>query len=151
MNRLFFTAVRLGRVFKQSVSFQSARSFHNSLYALKRIVEVVPALGESITEGSIARWEKKEGDSVSPDDVVVVIETDKVSVDIKANYKGVIIKLLASENVRLAINHINNIMLNHFVIGGGGKGSVRNGGHRRRSTTTILFSYSGFQLFTHTH
>lgn len=91
------------------------RSFHNSAFALKRIVEVVPALGESITEGSIARWEKKEGDSVSPDDVVVVIETDKVSVDIKANYKGIITKLLASESVRI-ISYYYLSLIQHSLL-----------------------------------
>jgi len=90
---------RLNRVNNAPVFVHLGRSFHNSQFAMKRILEVVPTLGESITEGSIARWEKKEGDSISPDDVVVVIETDKVSVDIKANYKGVITKLLASETV----------------------------------------------------
>jgi 2-oxoglutarate dehydrogenase E2 component (dihydrolipoamide succinyltransferase) len=64
---------------------------------------VVPALGESITEGTIAKWAKAEGDSVNADDVVVVVETDKVTVDIKANFRGVVVKHLAKENVSLSL------------------------------------------------
>eukprot|EP01033_Poteriospumella_lacustris_P006547 gene6547-4720_t len=66
--------------------------------AQRRLTEVVPALGESITEGTIAKWAKAEGDNVNADDVVVVVETDKVTVDIKANFRGVVVKHLAKEN-----------------------------------------------------
>lgn len=60
---------------------------------------MVPALGESITEGSISKWERAVGDKVAADDVIVVVETDKVTVDIKANHSGVITQLLAVETV----------------------------------------------------
>ena len=57
--------------------------------SLQKIVTVnVPPLGESITEGSIAQWEKAPGDTVNVDDVVAVIETDKVTVDIKSVFGG---------------------------------------------------------------
>src|ERR1700738_5088817 len=48
----------------------------------------VPTLGESISEGTIVTWNKKEGDYVKQDEVVVVIETDKVSVDIRSPKAG---------------------------------------------------------------
>lgn len=76
-------------------------SFHGNAWAMKRITETVPALGESITEGTIARWNKQEGDDVNPDEVIVVVETDKVTVDIKANHRGVIVKRLVHENVEV--------------------------------------------------
>jgi 2-oxoglutarate dehydrogenase E2 component (dihydrolipoamide succinyltransferase) len=50
----------------------------------------VPEMGDSITEGSILEWVKSTGDAVDMDDVVVVIETDKVSVDVRAPHSGVI-------------------------------------------------------------
>ena len=56
-------------------------------------------MGESITEGTITKWLKGVHDQVRADEVVVVIETDKVSVDIKASVSGVIIEKLADENV----------------------------------------------------
>lgn len=65
----------------------------------KRIVEVVPPLGESITEGSIAKWTKAVGDRIDVDDVVVIVETDKVTVDIKSTHAGVLSKRLAEDLV----------------------------------------------------
>jgi len=60
------------------------------------ITENVPALGESITEGALASWTKEVGESVQVDDVVAVIETDKVSVDIKSPFAGVLVEQLAA-------------------------------------------------------
>lgn len=82
-----------------------ARSFHSSLYSAKIVVEKVPALGESITEGSIASWAKKEGDAVAVDDVIVIVETDKVTVDIKSTYAGVFKKKLVTDNVSSPSDH----------------------------------------------
>lgn len=50
----------------------------------------VPAVGESITEGTIAQWTKKAGDMVKRDEVVMVLETDKASVEVVAEADGVI-------------------------------------------------------------
>ena len=55
----------------------------------------VPNMGDSITEGSIVEWVKNEGDYVAVDDVIVVIETDKVAVDVRAEVAGTISKLHA--------------------------------------------------------
>jgi 2-oxoglutarate dehydrogenase E2 component (dihydrolipoamide succinyltransferase) len=56
----------------------------------------VPQLGDSISEGAIASWGKSVGSSVSVDDVIAVIETDKVTVDIKSPYSGQIVELFGS-------------------------------------------------------
>jgi hypothetical protein len=77
----------------------ATRCFHSQKSTFLRYVEVVPALGESITEGSIARWMKTVGESVAIDDVIVVVETDKVTVDIKSTRSGVLTKQLATETV----------------------------------------------------
>eukprot|EP00428_Durinskia_dybowskii_P066408 CAMPEP_0170387810 /NCGR_PEP_ID=MMETSP0117_2-20130122/17754_1 /TAXON_ID=400756 /ORGANISM="Durinskia baltica, Strain CSIRO CS-38" /LENGTH=220 /DNA_ID=CAMNT_0010643699 /DNA_START=28 /DNA_END=690 /DNA_ORIENTATION=- len=76
-----------------------AKQFHSSKSVAKLIVEKVPALGESITEGSIASWAKNTGDKVAVDDVIVIVETDKVTVDIKSTHAGVFTRRLAEENV----------------------------------------------------
>jgi 2-oxoglutarate dehydrogenase E2 component (dihydrolipoamide succinyltransferase) len=65
----------------------------------ERVIELVPPLGESITEGSIAEWSKTEGDTINVDDVIAVVETDKVTVDIKSAYAGVMVKRIAEEIV----------------------------------------------------
>lgn len=50
----------------------------------------VPAVGESITEGTIAQWTKKSGDFVKRDEVLLVLETDKASVEVVAETDGVL-------------------------------------------------------------
>ncbi|HLK11802.1 MAG TPA: 2-oxoglutarate dehydrogenase complex dihydrolipoyllysine-residue succinyltransferase [Candidatus Binatia bacterium] len=50
----------------------------------------VPTLGESVTEGVIARWAKAEGETVAPDDVLLELETDKASLEIAAERAGVL-------------------------------------------------------------
>mmetsp|Transcript_26255 Transcript_26255/g.38921 ORF Transcript_26255/g.38921 Transcript_26255/m.38921 type:complete len:239 (+) Transcript_26255:62-778(+) len=85
-------------VLRQRVSVVCFRgSFHSSSRLLDIVTVNVPALGESITEGSIATWEKSVGDSVNVDDVVAVVETDKVTVDIKSPYTGKIAELMHDE------------------------------------------------------
>jgi 2-oxoglutarate dehydrogenase E2 component (dihydrolipoamide succinyltransferase) len=52
-------------------------------------VEVrIPSLGESVSEGEIARWLKKDGDTVAPDDVLFELETDKATMEIAAETAG---------------------------------------------------------------
>ena len=50
----------------------------------------IPNLGESITEGVILGWRKKDGERVGPDDVLLELETDKASVEIPAGASGVV-------------------------------------------------------------
>ena len=52
------------------------------------VTQEVPNMGDSITEGTIIEWAKEAGDYVAMDDVVCVIETDKVSVDVRAEHSG---------------------------------------------------------------
>jgi 2-oxoglutarate dehydrogenase E2 component (dihydrolipoamide succinyltransferase) len=58
---------------------------------------IVPTLGESITEATVAKWLKKVGDSVGADEAIVSLETDKVSVDVTSPKDGVLTEILASE------------------------------------------------------
>ena len=48
----------------------------------------VPTLGESVTEATIAKWFKKEGDAVKADEPLVELETDKVTVEVPAPASG---------------------------------------------------------------
>lgn len=76
------------------------RHFRVSTSSFKKVIEVVPALGESITEGSISKWMKAVGDVINIDDVVVVVETDKVTVDIKSTSAGILSRQIAKDLVR---------------------------------------------------
>src|SRR5215475_6176248 len=50
----------------------------------------VPAMGESVTEATVGRWFKKEGDAVARDEPVLELETDKVTVEVPAPADGAI-------------------------------------------------------------
>jgi 2-oxoglutarate dehydrogenase E2 component (dihydrolipoamide succinyltransferase) len=52
----------------------------------------VPPLGESIVEATISRWLKKEGDQVAPGEMIVELETDKITVEVPAMSGGVLTK-----------------------------------------------------------
>jgi 2-oxoglutarate dehydrogenase E2 component (dihydrolipoamide succinyltransferase) len=57
----------------------------------------VPAVGESVTEVEIGDWLKAVGDSVKRDDIVLTLETDKVTVEIPAPVNGTISKILVQK------------------------------------------------------
>jgi len=54
----------------------------------------VPTMGDSITEGTIVEWCVPPGSRVSEGDVLALVETDKVTIDIKAEQEGVLVKQL---------------------------------------------------------
>jgi 2-oxoglutarate dehydrogenase E2 component (dihydrolipoamide succinyltransferase) len=57
----------------------------------------VPALGESITEGTLAQWLKKPGEAVAADEAIVSLETDKVSVEVPSPVAGTLSEQLVAE------------------------------------------------------
>ncbi|HET6942035.1 MAG TPA: 2-oxoglutarate dehydrogenase complex dihydrolipoyllysine-residue succinyltransferase, partial [Sphingomicrobium sp.] len=63
----------------------------------------VPALGESITEGTLAQWLKKPGEAVAADEPIATLETDKVSVDVPSPVAGVLTETLANEGDTVAV------------------------------------------------
>jgi pyruvate dehydrogenase E1 component beta subunit len=58
---------------------------------------LMPALSPTMEEGNLAKWLKKEGDSVAPGDVIAEIETDKATMEVEAVDEGTIGKILVSE------------------------------------------------------
>lgn len=66
----------------------------------------VPALGESVTEATIARWLKKEGEDVAADEPLVELETDKVSVEVPAPSAGVLKKISAREGDTVEVDAV---------------------------------------------
>src|SRR5689334_20249617 len=58
---------------------------------------VTPTLGESISEATVARWTKKPGDPVKKDELLVELETDKVSLEVVAPADGVLQQVLIGE------------------------------------------------------
>jgi 2-oxoglutarate dehydrogenase E2 component (dihydrolipoamide succinyltransferase) len=74
----------------------------------------VPALGESVTEATVAKWLKKVGDSVAVDDPLVELETDKVTLEVNATAAGTITEIAAAEGANVGVGGILGL------IGGGG-------------------------------
>ncbi|HEY2752555.1 2-oxoglutarate dehydrogenase complex dihydrolipoyllysine-residue succinyltransferase [Phenylobacterium sp.] len=58
---------------------------------------MTPALGESVTEATVARWTKKAGDAVRKDEILVELETDKVSLEVAAPSDGTLAEISAEE------------------------------------------------------
>jgi len=70
-------------------------------------VEVVmPAMGDSVAEGTVLEWHKAEGDEVSADETIVEISTDKVDAEVPAPTAGTITKLLVSEGDTVAVGAV---------------------------------------------
>ena len=58
---------------------------------------VVPVLGESITEATVAKWLKKEGDHVEADEPIVELETDKVNLEVPSPIDGVLSEIVSKD------------------------------------------------------
>ena len=70
----------------------------------------VPPVGESITEVQIGDWLKAEGDSVSRDEIIVKIETDKVTVDLPAPVTGTITQIKAKKGAVMQVGEVIGYM-----------------------------------------
>jgi 2-oxoglutarate dehydrogenase E2 component (dihydrolipoamide succinyltransferase) len=64
---------------------------------------VVPTLGESVSEATVAKWLKQPGQAVAKDEVLVELETDKVSVEVSATEAGVLADIVAAEGDTVGI------------------------------------------------
>ncbi|MFQ5939354.1 MAG: 2-oxoglutarate dehydrogenase complex dihydrolipoyllysine-residue succinyltransferase [Alphaproteobacteria bacterium] len=79
----------------------------------------VPALGESITEATVARWLKSVGDAVDVDEPVVELETDKVTVEVNAPAVGTLGEILVGEGANVEVGAVLG------VIAGGGAAAAK--------------------------
>ena len=78
----------------------------------------MPALGESVTEGTVTRWLKQEGEQVEVDEPLLEVSTDKVDTEIPSPVAGVLTKILVSEDETVEVG------AQLAVIGGGGGGAA---------------------------
>src|SRR3712207_2216204 len=81
----------------------------------------MPALGESVTEGTITRWLKQEGEQVEVDEPLLEVSTDKVDTEIPSPAAGVLTKILVAEDETVDVG------AELAVIGGDGDGSGAGG------------------------
>lgn len=78
---------------------------------------VLPALGESVTEGTVTRWLKKVGDTVAVDEPLVEVSTDKVDTEIPSPVAGVIEQILVQEDETVQVGAV-------LVVIGSGSGAA---------------------------
>src|SRR5690349_868425 len=64
---------------------------------------VMPAMGDSVAEGTVLEWHKQEGDTVSADETIVEISTDKVDAEVPSPVSGTITKIHAAEGDTVAV------------------------------------------------
>ncbi|WP_324277281.1 biotin/lipoyl-containing protein [Blastococcus brunescens] len=76
----------------------------------------MPALGESVTEGTVTRWLKQEGEQVEADEPLLEVSTDKVDTEIPSPAAGVLTKILVAEDETVEVG------AELAVIGGDGGG-----------------------------
>jgi len=65
----------------------------------------IPSVGESVSSGTISQWHKKDGDQVSAGDILLTLETDKISTEIEAESAGVL-KIQAQEGEEVEIGAV---------------------------------------------
>jgi 2-oxoglutarate dehydrogenase E2 component (dihydrolipoamide succinyltransferase) len=81
----------------------------------------VPALGESVTEATVARWLKKVGEAVAVDEALVELETDKVTLEVNASAAGVLSAIAVGEGANVEV--------------GGVLGTIGNAGEKAAAAT----------------
>lgn len=62
----------------------------------------MPSLSPTMSQGNIAKWKRKVGESIKPGTVIAEIETDKASIEWESQEEGIIAKLLVADGARLA-------------------------------------------------
>ncbi len=67
---------------------------------------MVPTLGESVTEATVAKWLKQVGDTVDVDEPLVELETDKVSLEVPAPVAGVLTEILVADGVDVEVGAV---------------------------------------------
>jgi|MDSW01.1.fsa_nt_gb 2-oxoglutarate dehydrogenase E2 component (dihydrolipoamide succinyltransferase) len=74
---------------------------------------VVPTLGESVTEATVATWFKKPGDPVLEDEMLCELETDKVTVEVPSTTNGILEKIVSVEGSVVGLNAVLAIVNNN--------------------------------------
>jgi pyruvate dehydrogenase E2 component (dihydrolipoamide acetyltransferase) len=67
---------------------------------------IMPQLGETVTEGTVANWYKKVGDSVKADEPLFEVETDKVTTEIPSLASGVVKAILVESGATVPVGTV---------------------------------------------
>jgi pyruvate/2-oxoglutarate dehydrogenase complex dihydrolipoamide acyltransferase (E2) component len=66
----------------------------------------MPAMGDSVAEGTVLEWHKQEGDSIAVDETLVEISTDKVDAEVPSPVAGTVVKILAAEGDTVTVGSV---------------------------------------------
>lgn len=66
----------------------------------------LPAMGESVAEGTILEWHKAEGDTIEIDEILVEISTDKVDAEVPSPIAGTVVKIYGGEGDTVAVGAV---------------------------------------------
>ena len=86
----------------------------------------LPALGESVTEGTVSRWLKQVGDQVEADEPLLEVSTDKVDTEIPSPASGVLLEIKAAEDETVEVGAVLAVIGDASEAEGGG-GSAGDG------------------------
>ncbi|WP_026988415.1 2-oxoglutarate dehydrogenase complex dihydrolipoyllysine-residue succinyltransferase [Fodinicurvata fenggangensis] len=89
-----------------SDSAPSGKGKSGSAASGKSVDVVVPTLGESVSEATVARWLKKPGEAVEADEALVELETDKVTLEVNAPEAGSLSEILAKEGTNVEVGAV---------------------------------------------
>src|SRR3954471_19291705 len=94
--------------------------------AIDTTVEVpLPAMGESVTEGTVLEWLKQEGEHVEADEPLVEVSTDKVDAEVPSPAAGTLVKVHAQAGDTVGVGQVLcEISPNGGTSNGGGNGAV---------------------------
>ena len=67
---------------------------------------IFPKLGQTMEEGTIVKWHKKEGDAVAKGDILFEIETDKANLEVESFFEGTLIKVIVGEGITVPVNTV---------------------------------------------
>jgi pyruvate dehydrogenase E2 component (dihydrolipoamide acetyltransferase) len=67
---------------------------------------IFPKLGQTMEEGAIVKWLKKEGDPVAKGDILFEIETDKANLEVESFFEGVLLKIYVREGITVPVNTV---------------------------------------------
>jgi 2-oxoglutarate dehydrogenase E2 component (dihydrolipoamide succinyltransferase) len=71
---------------------------------------LVPVLGESITEATVAKWLKKEGDTVEADEAIVELETDKVNLEVPSPIDGILSEINSKDGETVEVGALLGVI-----------------------------------------
>ncbi len=87
---------------------------------------LVPVLGESITEATVAKWLKKEGDTVEADEAIVELETDKVNLEVPSPIDGVLSEINSKDGETVEVGALLGVISQNGVQSSEKKNNYKN-------------------------